>query len=117
MNEKRATIASKALIAHGLLCFVAIGFFTIWGPLNAKLSCKLSHNGKRVRGEIGILKKTSMDSPISKITSIKVTQGILGRMLNYGTISINLSGDASDYVFDYIDNPNDFKNSLMKFME
>lgn len=117
MNEVKASIASKPLILHGILCLTGIGFFTIWSPLSHKMSCKLSHNGKRVHGEVGILKKTTMDSPVSKISSVKVDQGIIGRMLNYGTVRINLSGDVADYCFKYVDNPNAFKDSLFRIME
>lgn len=116
-KEVNASVAGKALILHGIRCLFGIGFITIWSPLFAKLSCKLSHDDKRVRGEIGILKKSRMDSPISKVNSVRVDQGILGRILNYGTVRINLSGDRDDYSFTYIDNPNEFKDSLLSLVE
>lgn len=118
MNEVKAHIASKALIIHGIMCiFPGTGIFTIWSPLSYKISSKLSHDGKRVRGEIGILKKATMDSPIAKITSVKINQGIIGRIFNYGTIRINLSGDIADYCFKYVDNPSSFKDSLFRTMD
>lgn len=118
MNEEVvAKVSSKALILHACLILCGIGLLTIWSPLAAKMATKLSHDNKYVKGKTGLLRVCTMDSPISKITSVKVDQGILGRMFNYGTISINTAGDSTDYTFAYIDNPNAFKKSLLNKMQ
>ena len=104
-------------IANACLMIVLIGFLTIWGPLIAKLSNKLSHDDKRVRGKTGLLAKATMDSPIKRVGGVSVEQGIIGRVLNYGTVRINVTGDRADYAFPYIDNPNAFKESLLSIMD
>lgn len=115
--EKQITIGNKAIIAHACLMFLGVGFFTIWFPLAAKLTAKMNYNEKRIHGEVGVLKKEQMDSPTSKITSVKITQGILGRVFGYGTLSINVSGDSHDYVFGYVDNPRRVKDELLKMVD
>lgn len=113
MTVVEAKVSNKAIIANAWLMPFLIGF----GPLIAKLSDKLSHDDKRVRGKTGLLSKTTMDSPIKRVGGVSVEQGIIGRMLNYGTVRINVTGDRADYAFPYIDNPNAFKESLLSIME
>ena len=97
MNEEVvAKVSSKALILHACLILCGIGLLTIWSPLAAKMATKLSHDNKYVKGKTGLLRVCTMESPISKITSVKVDQGILGRMFNYGTISINKVIDTKE---------------------
>lgn len=117
MTVVEAKVSDKAIIANACLILVAIGLLTIWSPLIAKFSNKLSHDDKRVRGKTGILSKVTMDSPIKRVGGVSVEQGIIGRMLNYGTVRINVTGDRADYIFPYIDNPNAFKESLLSLME
>lgn len=117
MTVVEAKVSNKTIIANACLMPFLIGFLTIWGPLIAKLSNKLSHDDKRVRGKTGLLSKTTMDSPIKRVGGVSVEQGIIGRMLNYGTVRINVTGDRADYAFPYIDNPNAFKESLLSIME
>lgn len=117
MATVKAEVSNKAIIANACLIVVFVGIITVWKPLMAKFSNKLSHDDKRVRGEVGILSKTTMDSPINRVSSVSVEQGVIGRLLNYGTVRINITGDRSDYIFPYIDNPNRFKESLLRFTE
>ena len=44
-----------------------------------------------------------MDSRIEQITSVKVTQSLIGKIFRYGTININTAG--GNYEFNYIPNP------------
>ena len=117
MSVVEARVSSKAIIINACAMFLAIGFITIWKPLVAKFSNKLSHDDKRVCGKKGILSKVTMDSPIKRVGGVSVEQGIIGRTLNYGTVRINVTGDRADYAFPYIDNPNAFKESLLSIME
>lgn len=117
MSVVEAKVSNKAIIVNACAIGCAVGFITIWRPLIAKLSNKLSHDDKRVRGKKGILSKTTMDSPIKRIGGVSVEQGVVGRILNYGTVRINVTGDNADYAFPYIDNPNAFKESLLSLVD
>ena len=117
MSVVEVRVSSKAIIINACAICSGIGLITIWRPLIAKLSNKLSHDDKRVRGKKGILSKVTMDSPIQRISGVSVEQGIVGRMLNYGTVRINVTGDNADYAFSYIDNPNAFKESLLSLID
>ena len=51
-----------------------------------------------------------MDSPINQITSVKVTQGLIGKIFNYGTVNINTA--SGEYEFNYMANPEDIRKTI-----
>lgn len=91
------------------MCFI-VGIFTIWKPLIAILTTRLTITNRRVEGKIGLIKTERMDSRIEQITSVKVTQGLIGKMFNYGTISINTAG--GNYNFNYMSNPEKIRKAI-----
>lgn len=113
MEEKTlysAHPSGAALIPHFLLMCVGIGFFTIWKPLFQIMSTRICVTNKRVEGKKGIIHTETMDSPISQITSVKATQGLFGKMCNFGTIIINTASGM--YVFEYISNPEEVRRII-----
>lgn len=101
----------KAIIPDVLMMFVFIGFITIWGKIAKIKSTKLIITDKTISATSGILKNNSLDSPLNKITSIKVEQSILGKIFKYGTIHINTP--AGFYSFECIDNPEQVKDFIL----
>ena len=70
---------------------------------------------KRVRGKTGLINTNELDSPLNKINGVQVKQGLLGKMFNYGTISITTASTV--FHFDMISEPNDFKTILNNQIE
>ncbi len=99
------------LIPHICLMFFMVGFFTIWKPLFNMISTDIRITTKRISAKTGIFKVISMDSPINKVTSIKITQSFFGKIFNYGTICINVMN--AWYYFDYIPDPEKIKEIIM----
>lgn len=100
------------LIPHVCLIFFVVGLVTIWRPLFAKMSTHLKITTKRVSAKKGIIKVESLDSPINKITSVKVTQGLFGKILNYGTIHINTP--SGDFCLDYIPDVEKVRDAIIQ---
>lgn len=103
-----------AIIKDVLLICVFIGMFTIWKTIIQILTTKLEADDKIVHGKIGLLHIQTLDSPINKITSIKVDQSLFGRIFNYGSIFINTAG--GNFIFHNIVKPNEFKNYVLEKM-
>lgn len=110
-NVREAQISWVILVPHILLCFVYVGFLTIWKPILTKLTTKLSHDDKSAFGQTGVIKVKYMDCPISQISSIRVEKNLFGRIFDYGTIYIATSGDK--FSFKYIKSPEEFRNSIL----
>lgn len=68
---------------------------------------------KRVIVKIGFIQRQTMETLLQKIEAISVDQTVLGRMLNYGTISIIGTGGTKES-FVNIANPLDFRRSIQE---
>lgn len=104
----------KAIIPDVLLIFLFIGMFTIWGKITKIKTTKLIITDKTISAKSGLVGSNTLDSPINKITSIKVEQNLLGKIFNYGTIHINTP--AGFYTFECLDNPNQIKDLIFNKM-
>ena len=111
----KARTSWKTIIPDCCMFFIIIGFFTIWKKIFKILTTKLEVTDDFVSGKIGLLHTEKMESPISKISSVKVEQSLWGKMLNYGNIYINTP--AGQYTFDCIAEPDKFKDYLMSKMK
>ena len=68
---------------------------------------------KRVIVKIGFIQRQTMETLLQKIEAISVDQTVLGRILNYGTISIIGTGGTKES-FVNIANPLDFRRSIQE---
>lgn len=93
------------LIWFGIYFFVlaAIRYFTT----------ELGITNKRVIAKTGLIKRDTIEINIHKIESIRVNQGILGRILNYGSIVI--AGAGNPYApIPGISNPLNFRKACLE---
>jgi len=67
----------------------------------------------RVLIKTGLIARYSLETNLQNIASIQVEQGILGRILNYGTIIVCDTGYLRS-PFSYIDNPFEFRRQVLK---
>ena len=54
---------------------------------------ELAITSRRVIAKFGFISRRTVEINISKVESIQVDQGILGRIFNYGTLVISGAGD------------------------
>ncbi len=100
------------LLPHIILMLFFVGFITIWKPLFSLISTNIRITTKKITAKKGIISVECMDSPLSKITSVKISQNLFGKIFNYGSIYINVMD--SMYVFDYIPDVEKIKNLIME---
>lgn len=70
---------------------------------------------KKVIAKFGFIRRDTIEVRLEKIESIRVGQGILGRIFNYGTIFINGAGSSAPIPF--IGAPINFKRSVDEYIE
>ena len=51
---------------------------------------------KRVMVKVGFIKRNSLEVLLTKVEGVQVTQGILGRILGYGTIVVTGTGGSKE---------------------
>lgn len=116
---KKAQLSVVALIFKLFIdlfaCCIMIGL--VWFPrdLINYFTSKLEITNRRIKGKTGLIKTNELDSPLNKINSVQVKQGLCGKIFNYGTIIITTS--SSVFEFDYVNKPNQFKTILNNQIE
>lgn len=60
------------------------------------ISSEFAVTNKRVIGKSGFLRRNSIEILLSKIEAINVEQGIIGRILNYGSITTGGTGSTKN---------------------
>lgn len=112
------TIFSAALnMASGNNGGTGVFFFiTLIIGTSAFLNYKTSEFGitnKRVLIKVGFIQRKSLETLLAKIEGIQVDQGLLGRMLNYGTIIVTGTGGTHS-PFKKIAAPLDFRRKVQE---
>ncbi len=107
-------------LASGNDVFTAMGAFllilTIVISISALISFKTSEfavTNKRVMIKTGLIKRRLVETLLNKIEGIQVEQGLMGRMLNYGSIATIGTGGTRD-VFHKIENPLEFRKKVQE---
>lgn len=111
----KARTSWKTIIPDCCLMMLIIGLFTIWKKIFVILTTKLEVNDTVIIGQTGLIHTERMESPISKVTSVKVDQNFWGKIFNYGNIYINTP--AGIYTYSCIADPNKFKDYLISKMK
>jgi len=74
-------------------------------------SAEFAVTNKRVIIKTGWMRRRTLETMLSKIEGVGVDQGILGRMMNYGSITVTGTGGTKE-VFDEIANPLEFRRQV-----
>jgi uncharacterized membrane protein YdbT with pleckstrin-like domain len=123
-------LSVPAIVAIIFLSLAVFGLFNQWGLIvPAILFCigvlpaliaylriansEFAVTNRRVIIKIGILNIRSLEILRDKLEAIGVDQSIGGRILNYGTITINGTGGTKE-LFDGIQNPFEFRRAAQE---
>lgn len=82
---------SSAAWYTGILALLA-GLWFAGEAFVKRQSTELAVTSKRVIAKFGFIRRSTIELNHSKVESFHVEQGVLGRMLGYGTLSINGTG-------------------------
>lgn len=96
------------------LAAIGAAVILLW-PFLARKSTELVITDKRVIVKLGLVSTHSIEIRFEKIETVRVTQGLIGRMLNFGDITITGTGSTFDPIPD-ITNPLAFRAALNQAM-
>jgi hypothetical protein len=101
---------------YNLLGLVLLGLSALPGLLGSLVNYLTSEFGvsnKRVLLKTGFLSRHSLETMLSKVESIGVFQGLLGRLLGFGTIIIGGTGGSKEAFFGIRD-PLEFRRQVQE---
>jgi uncharacterized membrane protein YdbT with pleckstrin-like domain len=103
-----------ALGGGGWIAGTAIGVVAVVlfiPPWIRSTSSEFAITNKRVLIKVGLIRRHSLELLLQKIEGIGVDQGILGRILGYGTITVSGVGGTKE-AFALISNPLEFRRQV-----
>jgi uncharacterized membrane protein YdbT with pleckstrin-like domain len=99
-------------IALGVLLLpVGIGLIVLLWAFILYKSTELAITNKRIIAKFGFISRSTVEINLSKVESIQVDQGLLGRMCDFGTIRVHGTGSTLAPVPD-ISEPLAFRNQF-----
>lgn len=105
----------NGLSVREIIIYLAF-FMIIYSAVSAYINYISSEFGitnKRVLMKVGFIRRFSLEIFLERIESINVRQGVVGRILGFGTISVIGTGGTRDY-FRYIPDPLDFRQRVQR---
>src|SRR3979411_3196979 len=97
-------LAAAAVVAVVALYWTAKGWFHRW-------TTETDVTNMRVVHKTGFIKRRTFEMSLDKVESVDVDQSILGRMLNYGNVTVRGVGEGAETI-DTIASPLDFRNHI-----
>ncbi len=95
----------------GLFILIALG--TSIASLINYTTSEFGITNKRVIVKVGFIRRNSLEVLLSKVEGIQVNQGILGRILGFGSITVTGTGGTKD-PFHKIAAPLEFRKSVQE---
>ena len=80
------------------------------------MTTELAFTNKRVIAKFGFISRKTIEIGLTKVESLQVDQGILGRIFNFGTLVISGAGNPQAPI-PGISNPMTFRRSFMEFQD
>ncbi|MBC8230730.1 PH domain-containing protein [bacterium] len=95
--------------------FVSLrAIFTLWiAPFIAWFTSEFAITNKRVIIKVGLISRRTLEMNLAKIESVNVNQGVLGRILNYGSITVIGTGGTRER-FSRISQPLEFRKAFQQ---
>lgn len=103
-------VTPNFLTTGGLSCFVAATMSFIWAIIRFYTS-EFAVTNKKVIAKRGFISRSTQELLLDRVEGIAVQQGVLGRLLGYGTIIVTGTGTARAF-FSNIANPLEFQQQL-----
>jgi uncharacterized membrane protein YdbT with pleckstrin-like domain len=102
-----------AIIGGGFIALGVgvIGLILLVPPWIRSISSEFAVTNKRVLVKVGLVRRHSLELLLSKVEGIGVDQGILGRIMGYGTITVSGTGGTRE-AFRTIAQPLEFRRQV-----
>ena len=101
---RRAELHWMMFVPHVLLMMIGIGFVTILFPIIRQWTTEFAVTTRRIVAKEGWLARRTIELNFDKVESVGVDQGVIGRLLNYGTIIVTASGGTRE-IFPHVADP------------
>jgi uncharacterized membrane protein YdbT with pleckstrin-like domain len=97
---------------YGLASFAVVAIFLL-SPYVQYITSEYAVTNKRVIVKVGLIRRQTLETLLQKIEAISVDQSVLGRILNFGTITIIGTGGTRESFMNIAD-PLSFRRAVQE---
>jgi uncharacterized membrane protein YdbT with pleckstrin-like domain len=97
-------LSASAVVAIAALYWTVKAWFHRWTTETDVTNLRVVHKS-------GFIKRRTFEMSLDKVESVDVNQSILGRILNYGSVTVRGVGEGSETI-DSIASPLEFRNHI-----
>lgn len=115
-NFALAALFILSTLGNGYLGTALLGILFLVIAIINVTSTELAITNKKLIGKVGFIRRSSIDIPLSKIESINIDQGIIGRILGYGKVAVRGTGGNSVSI-PFIKDPFEFRKTVMNVID
>lgn len=102
--------SETGILHYGGIFLLAIGLISLVQRLMVKIGSEYVVTNKRVVLKTGVVSRKAVDLVLTKCEGLHIKQSVLGRIFNYGTITVTTGGTTSSYPF--ISSPLTFRKEI-----
>jgi uncharacterized membrane protein YdbT with pleckstrin-like domain len=96
--------------------FLFLGLFMLLNVVVKVATTELALTNKRIIAKFGFIRRSTVELRLEKVESISINQGLLGRLLGYGTVVVKGTGGTGTPI-PSIKKPLDFRRIVNNFLE
>jgi uncharacterized membrane protein YdbT with pleckstrin-like domain len=101
------------LVNLAVLCFLVVALYRLLDRIIFYVTSEFGVTSKRVLGKTGFVRRRSLDIVLAKVEAIRLSQSILGRIMNYGDLEVTGTGGTEE-VLRFIPDPLLFRKSVQE---
>jgi membrane protein YdbS with pleckstrin-like domain len=111
-GKRLGSAGSSAIFGYVALFFLAAAVVTFFLRLIRASADEFVVTNRRVMRKVGLLAREAEQAPIEKIQDITLDQGVIARLLGYGTVVLETASERGRIVFPDISRPEAFRNAI-----
>lgn len=102
--------SETGVLHYGGMFLFFIGVVSLLSRILIKIGSSYAVTNKRVVLKTGVISRRAVDLVLAKCEGLHIKQSVLGRIFNFGTITVTTGGVSSSYP--YISDPMAFKREI-----
>lgn len=96
--------------------FFLIGFVFVAIAVINVVTTELALTNRRIIAKSGLVRRNTVELKVNRVESLGVDQGVLGRIFNFGSISVKGIG-GSNAPIPYISRPLEFRQQVNNYLD
>lgn len=97
----------------GGIALLAIALVILIRGILTRNAVQMAVTNKRVIAKVGVVTRRTVDLLLSRVESVGVEEGVMGRMLGYGTVILRGTGGTPE-IFNKIAHPLEFRTQVQQ---